>query len=91
MSTKTETDVNGLTLDGWSPLQIAVKAKAHPIVPDLIRLGARWSSYDETRELPPYQVLSTMEMGAWPLDAQVESLALLLRDLILKVTTSSTT
>lgn len=78
-------DVNGLTLDGWSPLQIAIKTNAYNIIPDLIRSGARWSSFGDSSCLPAYQELPAMQSGPWPLTSQVQKLAHLLEELLLQV------
>ncbi len=68
-------DVNGLTLDGWSRCQIAIKDGADHVLPDLIRAGARWPRFADARGLPAYQEHSPMRMGSWPLSLQVERLA----------------
>ncbi len=78
-------DVNGLTLDGWSPLQIAIKDGADHVLPDLIRAGARWPKFEDTCGLPAYQEHSPMRLRSWPLSCQVERLAYLFHQLFVQV------
>lgn len=75
-------DVNWLTLDGWSPLQVALKKGAYDIIPDLIREGARWPKHEETRGIPIYREHSSMRLGAFSQSEQVDRLALLVQHLL---------
>lgn len=72
-------NVNGRTLDGWTPLQLAIKCDAYEIVPDLVRSGARWPRLGN---LPAYQEDTHARIGTWPLGEQVEKLACLFEELL---------